>query len=401
MFYAQSTSAVISGRFSSGLWFYFACVREVVCHCFRACVCSGHIPHHKCCSVYVISRVQIVFYTTPHHIKRFHTTRHSIKSHQKILHHTTFHVAPFHITPPLHVSHSVLHTTCSTPHLADIECRNTWRLGLPHSTSDITLHRYFTPPHLKATVHISHHSTSRSILHHTHVTFNISTFHTITLRHHIWHCNTLLFFFLSPRLTYRNNRTTHCMCHILHRHNSTLPDFTYRNFPRLAFCNIPHTRTPGHSTSHFAFQSHSPMSKMTTFHIDHISHRTISHIKSRSTKYLHTIPHHAHIPPHTTPCSSHSNINYTPHYPTAHNPHCISNIPHHTTMSNVSSHSTPLGILQTYSHLSSQHTIIFHIYHNTIPHRIITLHIWHCTSHCHTISHISCTVAPYSTSQPH
>ena len=79
---------------------YFACVREVECHCFRACVCSGHISHHKCCSIYVISRVQhcISHHSTPHHIKRFHATHHSITSHQKILHHTTFHVTPFHTT---------------------------------------------------------------------------------------------------------------------------------------------------------------------------------------------------------------------------------------------------------------------------------------------------------------
>ena len=43
---------------------YFPCVCQVVCHWFHACVCTGHIPHHECCSVYVISRTQIAFHIT-------------------------------------------------------------------------------------------------------------------------------------------------------------------------------------------------------------------------------------------------------------------------------------------------------------------------------------------------
>ena len=68
-------SALNTHLFSSD---YFACVREV-CYWFDACVCSGRIPHHKCCSVYVISRVKIALhYSTPYHIKRFHIAHHSI-----------------------------------------------------------------------------------------------------------------------------------------------------------------------------------------------------------------------------------------------------------------------------------------------------------------------------------
>ena len=140
------------------------------------------------------------------------------------------------------------------------------------SISEITLHcslprhHHFTPPHLKshvphhaATVHISRDSTSTTIPHHTHIrqhrifhTTPYSTSHTtsdILILHHTttsdWHHNTLHNF---PHLTLHNNRTAHCICHILQHHNSTPPHFTsHRNFPHLAICNIPHTRTP-HST---------------------------------------------------------------------------------------------------------------------------------------------------------
>ena len=154
-------------------------MREVVCHCFCACVCSGHIPNHWCCSVYVISRVRITFHITltPHHIKRFHIT-HSVTSHQKILHHTTFHVTPFHttpfhITPPLHnIPHHITTYQCF--------CHATSRRQLmfaTHLTSDhhiLHLRSRYTAVCLGTT--ISHHHISKHMFH---ITKPQSTSHTI------------------------------------------------------------------------------------------------------------------------------------------------------------------------------------------------------------------------------
>ena len=91
------TSALKTPTFSPLHSDYFASVREVVCHWFRACVCSGHIPHHP------IPHPQL-FHTTysTSHISRhtmFHITLHH---HILILHHTatsdiTTHCIIFHI----------------------------------------------------------------------------------------------------------------------------------------------------------------------------------------------------------------------------------------------------------------------------------------------------------------
>ena len=57
-------SALNTHLFSSGLWLLCLCAWSCVPLVSCVCVCSGHIPHHKCCSVYVISRVQIAFHIT-------------------------------------------------------------------------------------------------------------------------------------------------------------------------------------------------------------------------------------------------------------------------------------------------------------------------------------------------
>ena len=308
-------------------------MRAVECHCFRAsvCVCSGHIPHHKCCSVYVLSRVQFAFHTTQfsHHIKHFHITHHSITSHQKILHHTTFHV-----TPPLHniphhiTTYRLFHAT-SLRHLMSqrISPRTTIFYIWHHITPQSASHHHFTPPHLKAqhiphhtaTVHIAPfhihnystphpHSTPQHISHHT--IFHIA-YHLILILHRhtttadiTTHC---IIFHI-----WRHTTTAHCICHILHHHNSTPPHFTSPNFPHFALCNIPHNEAPQSifDIAHYAFHI-TPGLKIphrTTFHIHitpHFTSHHIIHLKSRdSSTCQHTISH-AHIPPLTSP---HSNI---------------------------------------------------------------------------------------------
>ena len=144
-------------------------MREIVCHWFRASVCSGHIPYHKCCSAYVIG-VQIAFhithYSTPHNIRHFRT-RHTLFHHitPKILHHTTFHVAPpftSHHSPPHHstsyhhcTSFSHHPTTYHIPRHISQTFNVTTRLASDHHilhydiTRQSASHHYFTPPHLE------------------------------------------------------------------------------------------------------------------------------------------------------------------------------------------------------------------------------------------------------------
>ena len=151
MFYAQSTrSAVISGRFSSGLITLLVCV--------KLCVCSSHILHHKCCSVSVISRVEIVFYTTlnvfksyvipSHHTKRFYITP-LFTSHQSTSHHhCTFHISDIlHLTlhgslPPTTISHHHIHNYF-TPHPHSTSQHISHHIPHYTTTSDITTHCIF------------------------------------------------------------------------------------------------------------------------------------------------------------------------------------------------------------------------------------------------------------------
>ena len=188
-------SALKTRLFSSGCCLLCLCAWSVLLvSC--VCVCSGHIPHHRCCSVYVISTVQIAFRTTSHHIKRFHITHHSITSYQKILHRTIFHITPFHTTPfhikpPLHniphhiTTYHMFNATSQTFNVATylaldhhilhlISHYTTVCLPPPcHTTTSRAQHNI--PHH---TVHISHHSTPTAIPHHTHIQHH-STFHTI------------------------------------------------------------------------------------------------------------------------------------------------------------------------------------------------------------------------------
>ena len=83
-----------------------------MCYWFHACVCSGHIPHHKCCCVDVISRVQIAFHITSHiplhHTKRFYISPPSTSDHSTSHHHcTTFHITLLHTNVPRHISQTV------------------------------------------------------------------------------------------------------------------------------------------------------------------------------------------------------------------------------------------------------------------------------------------------------
>ena len=303
-----------------------------------------------------------------------------------------------------------------------------------HITPQSASHHHFTPPHLKAQ-HIPHHSHSlhHTIPHpqlfHTTPTFNITahfTLHSIphhntpphldfTSPHHIWHHNTLHHF---PHLTSHNNHTAHCICHILHHHNSTLPHFTSpRNFPHLALCNIPHTRTPQSTPRHIPHQTFcisiafhiTPCLKLQHSTSHHISHRTIIHIKSlhhisahhSTSRPFHLAPHHAHhhiqiwhhtIPQHTshtvfqlsfriTPCLiwrqtiPHHSVSVPQPYFTS----CIT--PHHDSTSHHISHMTLHDIT------ASHH--IAHILHHTLFHITATLQNAHHTKFHTTLFYIT------------
>ena len=169
---------------------------------FRVCVCSGHIPHHKCCSVYVISRVQIAFHTTQLHTKLNVFTSH-IPSHRTkrfyttppfTSHHSTSTIPPFHITP-FHISHTTIaqHSTSHYYRQVPRHISQTFivatDLASDHHILHLTLHRSLPPTiimthhHIsKHMFHISHHSTPATIPHHTHIQHHSTPHH---LPHHI------------------------------------------------------------------------------------------------------------------------------------------------------------------------------------------------------------------------
>ena len=157
----------------------FACVSEVVCHWFRVCVCVCVFRPHstsQCCSVYVISRVQIAFHitllnSTPGTLNVF--TSRIIPSHQNILHRTTFHVTPFHttpfhITPPLH---NIPH------HIPRFHATSHRQLMLQHISPQTTI--FYIWDHItlqSASAPPFHTTTSQSTFH---ITQPQSTSHTI------------------------------------------------------------------------------------------------------------------------------------------------------------------------------------------------------------------------------
>ena len=132
-------------------------------------VCSGYIPHHKCCSVYVISRVQIAFHITltPHHIKRFTSSFHHITPQlHNIPHHITTYM--FHATSRRHLMLQHISPRTTTFYIWDhITLQSASVPPFHTTTSQSTSH----------TVHILHHSISTTIPHHTHIQHH-SIFHT-------------------------------------------------------------------------------------------------------------------------------------------------------------------------------------------------------------------------------
>ena len=298
-----------------------------------------------------------------------------------------------------------------------------------HITRESASHHHFTPPHLKAqhirhhtaTVHIAPfqihnystphpHSTPQHISHHT--IFHIA-YHLILILHR--HTNTAditthcIIFHI-----WRHTTTAHCICHILHHHNSTPPHFTSPNFPPFALCNIPHNwrgttvHTTPYSTSHILhFTSHQVwkcnIPHRTTFHI-HITPHFISHHNSPQITWLHVSAHHFTCPHSTMHIAK---FKYKIHItlPTAH-------IPYHTTHPTLhfDHHSACLIGRQTIPHHCITSTTTFHILHQhtatfpmhyAIPHRITTFHTWRCTTsqhHTTDVAHIlHCTLPVHIT----
>ena len=350
---ASFYSALNTHLFSSALWLLCLCAWSCVPLVSCVCVCSGNIPHHKCCSVYGISRVEIAFHTTQLHTTLNIFTSHIISSRHTTFHVTPFHTTPFHIAPPLYniphhiTAYHMFHTT-SHRHLMSqhISPRTTIFYVWHHITPQSASHHHFTPPLTsQSTTYSTSHSHSPHLtpfhVHnystpHPHSTSQHISYHTvfhIALHHHI----------LILHNTTTSDTTTHCIIFHIWHHTTITPHIAYATFfiitiphHHSSHSNFPHTRTP-HSTPRYiphhtfciSVIPHHTMSEIATFHIaphfrytsHHISHRTIIHIKSLHTS-RHTIQsHHAHISPCTTPCTSpHSDINDTSHYPTAHIP---------------------------------------------------------------------------------
>ena len=212
----------------------------------------------------------------------------------------------------------------------DISPRTTIFYIWHHLTLQSASHHHFTPPHLKAqhiprhcTVHVSHHSTSATIPHHTHIqhhrTFHTTTIFHIALHHHIlilhhwhhriWHHNTLHIIFhiwrhttVTQHLAYATFFITLIPHHISHH--------WHRKFPHLALCNIPHTRTLYSTPRHIPYHTFcisvtfhiTPCLKLqhstprTHFTSHHNSHQITPHLGTpfHIMPTLHLAPRHAH-----------------------------------------------------------------------------------------------------------
>ena len=348
-----------------------------MCHWFRAtCVCSGHIPHHRCCSVYVISRVQFAFHITllgstpqtfSHHISFHPITRKDFTSHHlscrtiphhTIPHHTTiaqhstshYYIPVFHTTSRRHwvnvathlaSDHHILHNTA-------VCLGTTISQHVPHHTaiavhiSQFHIHNYSTiHPHSTSQRHISHHNVPHR---------RIAPPHYIIF--HIWH----------------HNHTAHRICHTGFFITIPHPHFTSRNFLHFALCNVPHTRIPHHAIFHIAHEvRHFNHHVWPPFHI-HRHHTTFNragHNSHQIAPCLRSIPHRVHI----TPRHAHHHIQNI--HCTAHIPHCISTIIPHTAISNMAS--------------NHPHHSVFHNYHitdlhSTPPHSTCTTPLFHIAS---------------------
>ena len=358
-----------------------------------SCVCSGYIPHHKCCSVYVISRVKIAFHITltPHQIKRFHITYHYITP-KDFTHHLSRHTIPHHTIAqhsishyyiphvPCHISqtfnvathltsdHHILHlrshytavclgTTISHHHIS------TEAHAVPHHTDSPHLTRVAIPyPQLFATPHP--HSTSQHISHH-HIPHRITP-HQIPYRITPPHLTSQHIASFSTYMTYDITLQSHSTLHITIPHHHWLS----------TFCNMatfPHTRTP-HSTRHSPHTLH--FNKSHHVWNCNIQHRTTFHIHwrhfapNRSTTSRHTIPHHA---MHTSP---HSDINYTSHCPKPHHTsHTAFQLSFYiTAMSNKplrphhSVYSTTRFCITAHHHSRSHHVSQHHLCDTAWPH---------------------------------
>ena len=277
------------------------------------------------------------------------------------------HLMSQHITsdhPILHLTshHSLPPTTISHHHISK---HNIFHITQPQSTS--------------------RHSTPTTIPHHSHLQHH-STFHT-TPYSTLHYTTTSWFYITPPHLTSQHiasfptsDITQHIAYAAFHHHNSTPPHFTSRNFPHLALCNVPHTRTPQSTPCHiphhtFAFQSHFTLHHVWKSNIPHhiafhTSHFTVHH--NFTLNHLAPIPHHTHILLHTMHITTfkyklhitHSKPHHTSHtafQPSFHITPCLiwhQTIPHHSVFHN------------HISHLASRHTNTFPMHPTTIPHRI-------------------------------
>ena len=286
-------NSALNAHFSPLDFDYFVCVREVVCHWFRACVCSGHIPHHKCRSVYVINRVQITFHITLLHTTLNFFTPRIIPSHNtKRFYIPLSHTTPFHITLPLHnIPHhfSAYHMfhflrRLMSQHISPrTTIFNIWHHITPQSASHrhvhtTTSHRHsphLTPFHIHnySTPHPQHRSTF-----HTTTIFHITLHHHIMILHHndIWQ-HTASF---STSDTTQQPASTHCIW----PHSSSQFHTTMAAIHIVTF-HIWHYATfhlPGHHIlchtifhiTHFAFRSHSTSYNIWNSNISHTHHTT-------------------------------------------------------------------------------------------------------------------------------
>ena len=253
-------------------------------------------------------------------------------------------------------------------------------------------------PYHAATVHISHHSTPTASTPHPHSTSQHISHHT-DVPHHITPL-AHLDFTSHHHITY--DIATHCIFFRIWLHTTvTRQHIAYATFfttisHHILQSNFLHLHYAFHTTPlifhttlilrHFNRQFHiTPcLTEMATFHIS----RTTFHIHHNShqiTPSRHTIPHRADLPPRTTSCTSHSNINCTSH--------STHSKPHHTSHSafQPSFRITPPCLIwrQTIPHHSVFHNHISFTSCITAHHHIPRVPHHHSTSHHYISQHLT------------
>ena len=251
-----------------------------------------------------------------------------------------------------------------------------------HTTTNLKAH----VPHCHTTtVHILHHSTSTTIPQHTtfnttayftphHTIFHIALHHHILTdlisHHHIWQ-HTAVWCRMWKMCWNCGDKECGMWCQMwkmmqsritLHMLHSLLP--RYHHWLFTSHCNLRQHSTyqvttfhTAPNSTHFAFQSH----HVWNCNVPHQSH----HIAWNHSTSLYTIPHHAHIPPRTIPCTI--TLKYKLHIPLSHSTHSKPHNTSHTIFSTIIPHHTAMSNSVKSFHITLFHNHISHLASDSTP----------------------------------